>query len=478
MIMVPVFLLAVVFTAKPFGNANQEVPVYSPGGFSAPYGLLVHNANAKNEVSRLKALEVLLNFFGVSEVSNEPKLEIEFTDLNPDSNAYSFVYKACQLKVVNCSDDQFNPKEKVSQQDFLLWFFRLHHISGENANFVGLNNIPETYFQAWLQARQLNISFNGDLNLGKFQDFLYKYQISKAHQFYPYQFGMVLDLNEINRNRLNDLRQIEQLKKGLIQVLNDVSIETNESVADRLFITRINNTLEKYSHLEEDLMRNPYLLSKRKDFPAEVQNAVREYGLREVLYEYSYEYGHNAPYRQHNLITGVKKLHGKIFRPGEVIDYWNLISDNNLTDFKYGWVIAGGEERWAFGGGICGSSTMLYTPMWKSGFEILERRNHTKFYSNLYPVEDIGLDATVYRPRPNLRIRNNFDDPIVFNVIDDTEAEKITLEIIGNPKYQNIEIEGPIYKTKTHIQWIRRMTDYNGEVTTEYVDSRYNKIYK
>ena len=163
--------------------------------------------------------------------------------------------------------------------------------------------------------------------------------------------------------------------------------------------------------------------------------------------------------------------------PGGVIDYWKIISDKHLWDFKFGWVIAQGEAKWQFGGGICGSSSMVFLPSWKAGLEIVERRNHSQYYTDLYPMEDIGLDATVYRPRPNLRIKNNMESPIVYNVKDDTENQILTVEVIGNKDYKNVRIEGPIFVNRNAIKWIRHYEDFGGKVVSDVLESRYGVVY-
>jgi len=92
-------------------------------------------------------------------------------------------------------------------------------------------------------------------------------------------------------------------------------------------------------------------------------------------------------------------------------------------------------------------------------------------------MEDIGLDATIYRPPPNLKIRNNTNSPILFHVTDDTENKTITVELIGNSPYREVRIEGPIYETRTKVKWIRHMEDFNGNIKSEELVSRYGAIY-
>lgn len=468
----PVLLTALVFTYKPASEAN------APAGFSHSYGLLVHNRNQDQAVTRIKALEVLLNYFDLSEIVEQPEVEMTFTDLEIESDYYHMAYRGCQLGLLNCNQASFNPNVEITQKDFLVWFFQLREQAEKKKDRIDYTGLSNGYFKAWLEARRLNLLPGNTITNENLEDFLFRYQVVKAHYGFPYQKGMLLDYNNIDVNHYTHLKEIQDIVAGLEAVRDNFRQSDELTENERLFIEKINVALEKFHELENLLTIKPFILHKRNDLPEEVVTSIKEYGLQEVLYSYSYYYGDNAPYRQHNLITGTNKMQGKVYQPGEVIDYWNVLMDKNLSDFKYGWVIANGVEEWQFGGGICGSSSMVYLPAWKAGLEILERKNHSKYYSNLYPIEQIGLDATVYRPRPNLKIKNNFNDPIVFNVIDDQEAQTITLEIIGNSKYKNIEIEGPIFVTPRHIQWIRHMEDYDGNITSEVVESKYGTVYK
>ena len=87
------------------------------------------------------------------------------------------------------------------------------------------------------------------------------------------------------------------------------------------------------------------------------------------------------------------------------------------------------------------------------------------------------MDATVFRPKPNLIMKNNTGSPIVFVVENDTKKEIINIKIIGNNPYKNIKIEGPIFVKKNDVKWVRHYEDFDGKITSDVLESRYNVIY-
>lgn len=447
----------------------------SSNDFSSQFGLLVHQINQDKLVPRIKALSTLLNYFPNPE--SKKKVDIKFKDITSGSLPFSSVEKACNLGILDCDEDYFNPDETLSQRDFLDWFFKLKYYKQPTLLKKQYPFLSNDYLRSWLEARRLNLLSDTTITYKVFQDFLYRNTVVEANFGQSFREGLMIDYQEITAVNYHNLSEISLIQKNLQEIIDRLNTQQKLSSEESAYRTKTKRHLKAFNELKLSLQEKPFVLRQYPDLNPEVSRAVREYELQDVLYRYSYDYSHNEAYRKHNLTTGVLKMNGKVFLPGDVIDYWKIISDKNLWDFRYGWVIAQGESKWQFGGGICGSSSMVFLPAWKAGLEILERNNHSQYYSNLYPMENIGLDATVYRPRPNLRIKNNMDSPIVFNVINDKDLQIITVEIIGNQKYKNIRIEGPILETPHYVKWIRHFEDFDGKVTSEVLESRYSLIY-
>lgn len=467
----PLLILGIFLSFSSSASAKDNT------SFFQAYGLLVHAGNQSSPVPRVKALSILLRYFADIQPHTDKKNEIHFEDVPKNSNVYPSVKKACDLGIFDCRKGLFNPLQPISRQDLLQWFYSLKHYNHPDYLTERYPYLPNDSFRIWLETRRLNLLSGENITHQAFSDLLYRDSVIRTNFNEPYRPGLILPEEVIDAASYHNLKELDLILKNLNQVIKKYEKQINPPREIKYFLGRLKNNLKSFEELKTSLSGFPYLLQERNDFDPQVAHLIRQYGLQEVLYSYTYDYSKNAPYRKYNLTTGVQKMNGRVFLPDEVLDYWKIISDKNLVEFKYGWVIAQGQERWEFGGGICGSSSMVFLPSWKSGLEVVERKWHSKYYGNLYPLDYIGLDATVYRPRPNLRIKNNLGSPIVYHVINDKENQKVTVEILGNRPYKNIRIEGPIFDGRKNVKWIRHIEGFDGKITSEELKSVYEAIY-
>jgi len=474
--LVKIFITAILSLGFIFAF-SQNSYAKSNNDFSKSFGLIVHNGNRDRLVTRAKVLEVLLKYFSNIQTDTKKKPIIGLDDVIPSSDAFNYVEKGCRLNLFDCSVEKFNPYLNITQQDLLNWFFKLKYFKNPDLLNKKYPYLSDDYLRNWLEARNLNLLTSSQITYSALQDFLYRNKVVESNLNLPFRVGLTIGYDEINAENFHNLKEIDLIRKNLNDLVNNLHKKDKLSIEEENYLAKIQKNLLAFENLKESLIKYPYLLSQNTNLDTEVINAVRQYGLQDILSSYSYDYSHNAAYRKHNLVTGAMKMNGRVFMPGEVIDYLKIISDKQLREFIYGWVISQGEEQWQFGGGICGSSSVIFLPSWKAGLEIIERRNHSKYYRNLYPIEYIGLDATVYRPKPNLRIRNNMNSPIIFSVKDNKEKQIVTVDIIGNKSYKDIRIEGPIYINKYHVKWVRQIEDFDGKITSDALESRYNAIY-
>jgi len=411
----------------------------SPGNFGVEYGLMVHKNNQDQTVSKLKGLQVLNSYFPDSKI-------------NIDPGSIGF----------------------LSQREFLLWFEKLRLDS--EGKTIELSD-DELYLQTWLRVRRSNLLPQTRLTYKSLQEFLYRYSISKEFDGRPYFEGLVLDDSEITTHRFSSIRDVRRIKGELFSEILYMKSLGVLSGTDRLYFKSISSNYESFKDVEDGLKILKHPFSIIPDMPPEIRQIVIENNLNEILGSISYDYSHNLNYRKHNLVTGTKQIHGRLYQPGDLINFTDVLAANGWNQYRFGWVIFEGEDKWQFGGGLCGSATMAFTPSWQSGLEIVQRYPHSAYYKNLYPEESFGLDATIYRGSKNLVMKNNTNDPILYYVVDDTEQQKITLYIIGNSPYFNIEIEGPIKLGWNTYKWIRRMEQFDGKVVEDELTTRYGAVY-
>jgi vancomycin resistance protein YoaR len=86
-----------------------------------------------------------------------------------------------------------------------------------------------------------------------------------------------------------------------------------------------------------------------------------------------------------------------------------------------GYITVGNGAKMFYGGGLCGVATAFYQgTLTNLGLSLLKYRAHSTYYRNLYEAEingvmitDPGLDATVYTPLFDVKVKNIRDYPIV-----------------------------------------------------------------
>jgi hypothetical protein len=445
--------------------------------FSSPYGLVAHSENQDLPTSRINALDALMKYFGKEVPTKDSMADLAFSDIKKSSRSYANLQKACSLKIVDCTQGEFYPFDDVASNDFLVWFFRLKYGGQPKALEAKYPTIHQESTRDWMEARRLNLVSGEFFTTKTTQDFLDRYSVSEANLGVPFTEALAIDPKQIDPNHYHNLKEIEIAMDGLRSILANFEARKGLSNPEKAFEKKIIDELGAFDTLKLSLSQDPYVLSGRTDLDPQVVQLVKHFGLQEILSSFSYDYSKNPDYRKYNLVTGLKKIQGKLLMPGEILDYWKLISDKNLWDFKYGWVIADGTEEWAFGGGICGSATMTFIPLWKAGLDVVERRSHSVFYSSLYPRDQIGLDATVYRPKPNLILQNNLGSPVVFNVINDTKKQVITVEVIGNRTYKTAKLVGPTFTDKNTVHWVRQVEGFDGTIISDTIESHYNAIF-
>lgn len=130
-----------------------------------------------------------------------------------------------------------------------------------------------------------------------------------------------------------------------------------------------------------------------------------------------------------NLKTAAHKIQNFPIFPGEIFSFYRFIGNPNTKGYKIGRTLIRGKLSESIGGGLCQLAGLMYHLAIESGFEILERHNHSvDMYSEKERYSPLGLDAAVTYWKKDLRFRNNFQFPICFSF------EISSFEIIGKVK--------------------------------------------
>ncbi len=439
------------------------------------FGLIVHQANRERGVSRAKAVEVLMKYYGQNNVK-EKAITPQFKDVDKDSNAYPYVEQACRLEVFKCNKPYFYPTETISQKDFISWFGEVRSLL-PNVDDSKYSKIEDDYMRTWLNARRNNWLITSEITYNTLKEFLYRHEVSYQHGQTPYFPGLVLskkDINTDNFTSINGVASIQEKLSGEVKRLKSIKRKSN---SEKYYLSRIEEYQEDFTEIHDSLKEANHPLNLLKNLPADIRADIEKYELNEIMGSFAYDYSHNAPYRKHNVTQGALKMQGVVIMPGEEADFIKQLSNNGWSEFVYGYTVVAGVPTWEFGGGLSGSSTMISLPAYLAGLELTQFSPHRLFYVDLYPTEYIGLDTTIYRPSKNLKVKNNTNDPVIYYVDDNVEEEVITVYIIGNAPYKSLEHIGPIELGNRTFKWIRQFEHFDGTITRDERITHYDAIH-
>jgi len=168
--------------------------------------------------------------------------------------------------------------------------------------------------------------------------------------------------------------------------------------------------------------------------------AADKLGIKERIGTATTSFGNSPSNRIHNIKNGAQYLSGIIIAPGET---FSTVGHLGRIDGSSGYLpeLVIKEDRTIpeFGGGLCQVSTTLFRAAMHSGLNITERANHS--YRVSYYEPPVGMDATIYSPRPDLKFVNN--TPAHILVQSSVSGNQITFDLYGTSDDRRVEISNP-----------------------------------
>lgn len=172
--------------------------------------------------------------------------------------------------------------------------------------------------------------------------------------------------------------------------------------------------------------------------PAEV--TVETLGIEDishVLASFETKYSVSDWERNFNLKLAASKLNGYVLKPGQEFSFNDVVGARTEKEgYKVAGVIEAGEMVDGLAGGTCQISTTLHGAAFFAGLGIDKALPHSR--PSTYVT--MGLDATVVYPSVDLKLRNDYDFPIVIHYkVTEGKAE---VEILGRERpYDKVVFE-------------------------------------
>lgn len=118
--------------------------------------------------------------------------------------------------------------------------------------------------------------------------------------------------------------------------------------------------------------------------------------------------------KRRNLALSLAAIDGVVVRRGEVLSFWRCVGRPTRSS---GYLQAAALKRGLLvedvGGAVCLSSTLIYNVGLLCGFTVIERHAHSVDSYGIDRYFQLGRDAAVEYAYRDVRLRNDFDAPIL-----------------------------------------------------------------
>ncbi len=157
--------------------------------------------------------------------------------------------------------------------------------------------------------------------------------------------------------------------------------------------------------------------------------------VSQVLSSYETDFTHHAGPRAINIATAARYLNGTVIAPGETFSFNKTVGPRTLErGFTNAPQIVADELEDGVGGGVCQVASTLHAAAVFGGFEVLQRRSHSR-PSGYTPL---GLDATVVDGELDLKLKNPYDAGLIVHAFLPTPTT-LRIEFLGRDAPGKVE---------------------------------------
>lgn len=167
-------------------------------------------------------------------------------------------------------------------------------------------------------------------------------------------------------------------------------------------------------------------LTVETEVPKVTAAQLKKMLFRDRLGTFSSSFATSTAARATNVTLTAQRINGYILMPGDVFSYDKTIGRRTVANgFREAGVYVGNKVESGIGGGICQTSSTLYSAALYANLEIVSRTSHSLPVSYM----PAGMDATIAEGYIDLKIRNNTEYPVKIEAI--VNGRKITCSILG-----------------------------------------------
>jgi vancomycin resistance protein YoaR len=190
----------------------------------------------------------------------------------------------------------------------------------------------------------------------------------------------------------------------------------------------------------------------REVAPQVTEANLHDLGIKELVSAGTSDFSGSAPYRIHNVGTGMNILNGILLAPGEEFSFNdNIGSIDERNGFVQGYAIIQNRTQLEFGGGICQDSTTMFRAAFWAGLPITERWGHS-FYISWYDKYGLGsygngpgMDATIFTGGPDLKFVNDTGHWLLIQSWSNPKTGVAQVEFYGTKPDRRVELTQRVY---------------------------------
>lgn len=255
-------------------------------------------------------------------------------------------------------------------------------------------------------------------------------------------------------------------------IIEEISTSINREPVNPVFVYE-NNKVTEFSPakdgltvdtdtLVEDITKSLALLEKDPETPQVITisltrvkpsittEEVNNLGIKERIGKGTSQFKGSIASRIHNIGLGASKFNGILIKPGEVFSFNQTIGDiSALTGYEQSYVIQDGKTILGDGGGVCQVSTTLFRAALNAGLPIVERRSHSYRVTYYEQGTPPGLDATVYSPTTDFKIKNDTPNYILIQTAFDPVNATLEFELYGTDDGRVVELTKPVITSQS-----------------------------
>ncbi len=185
----------------------------------------------------------------------------------------------------------------------------------------------------------------------------------------------------------------------------------------------------------------PVTLTFKTAEPTITAENLDSLGIKEIIGRGETNFTGSPTNRRINIINGVRLLQSTLVKPGdEFSTVKTLGAVDGTTGFLPELVIKENKTTPEYGGGLCQVSTTLFRSVLAAGLRVTERQNHS--YRVSYYEPPIGLDATIYLPKPDFKFHNDTGNHIL--VQGQVIGNRVIFELWGTKDGRTSAVSDPI----------------------------------